>query len=100
MAIKRYSLFTTINAAQTINLSDVVNVDPSKNNISRCQIHDIFADNPVIVRCKLNDTFRDFSTTSTDWSRVELAFLEDIQIEGTVNATVLEMVGSDQKSDT
>jgi hypothetical protein len=99
MAIKRYSLFTTVNLGQDINLSEAIDSE-SARDISRCQIHDIWSSQPIDISCKLNDTFRTFASGASGWNRINLAYLNDIQITGTVNGTTIEIVGSDQFSDT
>lgn len=99
MAIKRYSLFTTVNLGETINLSEVIATN-SQDDISKCQVHDIYTSQTVDISCKLNDTFRTFASGANGWNRINIAYLKDIQISGLVNGTVVEIVGSDQFSDT
>jgi len=98
MSIKRYNLFTTIDSAQTINLSDVIN--SPVNQVYKSTTHDLYTNNAVAINVKINDAYRTFEAAANGFNRIEFAYLEDIQLVGSVNGTVVEMIGSDQKSDT
>jgi len=98
MSIKRYTLFTTINAAQEISLSDIANIP--NDAVSRSSTHDLYTDNAVAIQVKINGVFRVFEAAANGFNRIEYAYLKDIKLVGSVNGTVVELVGSDQKSDT
>ena len=49
---------------------------------------------------KINGAFRTFEAAANGFNRIEFAYLQDIQLVGSINGTVVEIIGSDQKSDT
>lgn len=98
MTIRRYELFTNIDNAQVINLSDIETI-PNRD-LERSTTHDIYTDNPIQIRVKINNDFRDFEASANGFNRIEFAYLKDIQLIGSVNGTVIELIGSDQKSNT
>lgn len=98
MSIKRYNLFTTIDDGQVINLSDVI--DSPLNQVYKSTTHDLYTSSAVAINVKINDAFRTFEAAADGFNRIEFAYLQDIQIVGSVNGTIVEMIGSDQKSDT
>jgi hypothetical protein len=98
MSIKRYNLFTTIDSGQVINLSDVI--ESQVNQVYKSTTHDLYTSSAVGINVKINDAFRTFEASADGFNRIEFAYLQDIQLVGSVNGTVVEMIGSDQKSDT
>ena len=98
MSIKRYNLFTTIDSGQVINLSDVI--ESQVNQVYKSTTHDLYTSSAVGISVKINDAFRTFEAAADGFNRIEFAYLQDIQLVGSVNGTVVEMIGSDQKSDT
>ena len=98
MSIKRYTLFTTIDSAETINLSDIADIPDDA--VSRSSTHDLYTNNAVAINVKIDSAYRTFEAAANGFNRIEYAYLKDIQLVGSVNGTVVELVGSDQKSDT
>ena len=98
MSIKRYTLLTTINAGQEISLSDIVEIPADA--VSRSSTHDLYTNNAVAIQVKIGSVFRVFEAAANGFNRIEYAYLKDIKLVGSVNGTVVELVGSDQKSDT
>lgn len=98
MSIQRYKLDTTIDSGQVITLSEL---DTTSNRaIPRSSTHDFYSDNNIAIDVKIGADWISFETAVTDFNRVEFAFLDDIRVTGSVNGTILKIIGSDQKSDT
>ena len=98
MSIQRYKIDTTINSGEVVTLSELDIV--SNRAVPRSSTHDLYADNNIAIDVKIGGDWILFETAVSDFQRVEFAFLDDIRITGSVNGTMLKIIGSDQKSDT
>lgn len=96
MSIKRYALDTTIDSGEIITFSEQFD----NRAIPRSSTHDIYSDNNIAIDVKIGSDWISFEAAVSDFNRVEFAFLDDIRITGSINGTVLKVIGSDQKSDT
>jgi len=98
MSIQRYKLDTTIDSGEVITLSELDTT--SHRAIPRSSTHDFYSDDNIAIDVKIGGDWISFETAVTDFNRVEFAFLDDIRVTGSVNGTILKIIGSDQKSDT
>lgn len=99
MSIQRYKIDTTINSGEVITLSELGPI-VSNRAVPRSSTHDFYADSDIAIDVKIGADWISFETAVSDFQRVEFAFLDDIRVTGSVNGTMLKIIGSDQKSDT